>query len=126
MMHKRRAPTLASCATAAAVVLVLVVGSISRAHAEHPPELQRFAGQYAYAGTKEAGQKIVDGAFDAAMQKLNMVMRLMMKRALSQGFAESIVIALPGDRISVKVGDREPVPTSPGKTETVTREGRTG
>ena len=122
-MLKQRVLTLVS-------LLILTAGTLGAwarpALAEHPPDLQRFAGQYAYQGTKDQGQAIVDSAFDAAMQKLNMVMRLMMKKALSQGFAETIVIALPGDKIAVKVGDREPVPTAPGKTETVTREGRTG
>jgi hypothetical protein len=104
----------------------LCAAAPSVALAEHPAELKRFAGKYAYAGTKDAGQEIVDKAFDAAMQKLNMVMRLMMKKALSQGFAETVVVELPGDKISVRVGDREPVPTEPGKPQTVTRDGKTG
>jgi hypothetical protein len=110
----------------AVCMAALCVAAPSLAHAEHPAELKRFAGQYAYKGTKDDGQAIVDKAFDEAMQKLNMVMRLVMKKALSQGFAETVVIDLPGDKISVKVGDREPVPTEPGKPQTVTRDGRTG
>lgn len=120
MIFASRIPSLLACAA-------LLLASLTHpVHAEPPPDLRRFAGSYAYAGTHDQGQAIVDSAFDAAMQKLNMVMRLMAKKALAQGFAESIVIALPGDRISVQVGDRTPVPTEPGKTETVKREGRTG
>jgi hypothetical protein len=117
---------LRSAVLVAAYFAVLCAAAPEVARAEHPPELKRFAGQYAYAGTKDEGQAIVDKAFDAALQKLNMVMRLVMKKALSQGFAETVVVELPGDKISVKVGDREPVPTEPGKPQTVTRDGRTG
>lgn len=107
-------------------VMAVCIAAPQPARAEHPPELKRFAGQYAYAGKKEAGQEIVDKAFDAAMQKLNVVMRLVAKKALTQGFAETLAIELPGDKVSVRVGDREPVPTQPGKPQTVTRDGRSG
>jgi hypothetical protein len=57
---------------------------------------------------------------------MNTVMRLVAKRALNKGFVEQIIVTLPGGKLSVKLGDNDAVPTTPGKTETVSRDGRSG
>jgi len=105
---------------------LVLVGLQGLARAEAPADLKRFSGTYQLAGTREAGQAVVDKAFDAALAKMSMVMRLMAKRALNKGFVERIVIELPGDKISVKLGENEAVPTAPGKAEKVERDGRSG
>jgi hypothetical protein len=78
-----------------------------------------MAGQYQYAGTREQGVAIVEKATEDALADLNMVMRLLVKKAMSSSFAEAILIETPSGKIGMKVGDLDKTTQPVGKTETV-------
>ena len=100
--------------------LLVVTGSPLSASAEDtPPALAKMAGQYKYAGTREQGVAIVEKAADEALADLNMVMRLLIKKAMSSSFAETVLIETPSGKIGMKVGDLEKTTQPIGKTETV-------
>lgn len=104
----------------AALLLQLVA---PRAQAEMPPELLKYAGQYKYDGSKEQYLAIVDKGLEEAMSELNMVMRLMAKKAMedsTQVFIDSIAIELSGNKIGIKSGSLPKVSVELGKAENVT------
>lgn len=105
-------------------VLVLSVAAIasgpSAARAsDTPPALAKMAGQYKYAGTRDHGVAIVEKATEEALADLTMVLRLLIKKAMSQSFAEAILIETPPGKIGMKVGDLDKTVQGVGKTETV-------
>lgn len=89
------------------------------ARAEAPAGLEKFAGAFKYAGTRDQGMAIVEKAFDEALSDLNMVMRLMAKKAMAQRFAEHVAIEIAEEKVGIKIGDNEKVTVELGKTENV-------
>ena len=65
---------------------------IATASAEEPAGLAKLVGQYKYAGTRDEGIAIVEKAMDEALSDLNMVMRLLAKKAMAQHFSETVAI----------------------------------
>jgi len=88
----------------AALGLLLAAGS---ALAETPAGLPRFAGNYAYSNTKDHGIAIVEKASEAALADLNMVMRLLAKKAMADRFAVNILIEVASGKVAMKVGSLE-------------------
>jgi len=86
---------------------------------ETPPALAKMAGQYKYAGTRNQGVEIVEKATEEALADLTMVLRLLVKKAMSSNFAETILIETPAGKIGMKVGDLDKTTQPVGKTETV-------
>jgi hypothetical protein len=84
-----------------------------------PPALAKMAGQYKYAGTREQGVAIVEKATEEALADLTMVLRLLIKKAMSSNFAETVLIETPPGKIGMKVGDLDKTTQAVGKTETV-------
>jgi hypothetical protein len=112
-----------------AIAAIALFGmSLARpAQAETPPALAKFAGNYKYAGTREQGIAIIDKALDEGLADLNMVMRLLVKKAIESRFAETVLIEVPGHDISIKLGEFPKVTVENGKTETRKDEdGKTG
>jgi hypothetical protein len=84
-----------------------------------PPVLAKMAGSYKYSNTRDHGVAIVEKATEEALADLNMVMRLLIKKALSSSFAEAVLIETPPGKIGMKVGDLDKTVQGVGKTETV-------
>jgi hypothetical protein len=105
--------TLATLISAVA----LCVGPIV-AHAETPPTLAKYAGEYKYAGTRDQGVAIVDKAIDKGLSDVNTVMRFLIKKALADHFVESILIRTPSGKIGIKTGELPEATTEIGKAET--------
>jgi hypothetical protein len=110
--------SLAGAARAFAAGLLLCT-SAAVVRADAPAGLDKFAGQFNYSGTRDQGMAIVEKAFDEALSDLNMVMRLLAKKAMAQRFAEHVLIDIAGDKVGIKIGDNEKVTVGLGKTETV-------
>lgn len=89
------------------------------ARADAAPGLEKFIGSYKYAGKRDEGVAIVEKALDHALGDLNMVMKALAKRGLSQRFAETIAIGGDAGKLSIKIGDNDPVSVGIGKSETV-------
>ena len=106
-------------AAALALALALPLAPSRVAADDTPPALAKFAGQYKYAGTREQGVAIVEKATEDALADLNVVLRLLIKKGMSQSFAETILIETPSGKIGLKVGDLEKTTQAIGKTETV-------
>ena len=105
---------------AVALSLAVVMGSPAGASAEDTPAgLAKMAGEYKYAGTRDQGVAIVEKATEEALADLTMVLRLLVSKALSQSFAETVLIETPAGKIGLKVGDLDKVTQGVGKTETV-------
>jgi hypothetical protein len=109
-----------------AALAVAAVGSSARAD----DGLTRYAGNYAYAGTKAQGEAVVDKALDEALAQLNVVMRTLIKKAIAarpgQRFIEAIHIETPEGKIGLKMGEFEAVTLAVNKPTEMTRDGRTG
>jgi hypothetical protein len=91
--------------------------------AEMPPELLKYAGEYKYDGTKEQYLAVVDKGLEEAMSELNMVMRLMAKKAMearTQVFVDVVTIELSGNKISIKSATLPKVSVELGKSENIT------
>lgn len=87
------------------VVAVLgVLLAAGSALAETPAGLPRFAGSYVYSNSKDHGIAIVEKASEAALADLNMVMRLLAKKAMADRFALNILIEVPPGKVAMKVG----------------------
>jgi hypothetical protein len=97
--------------------LVLAAGS---AVAETPAGLPRYAGQYVYSNTREHGIAIVEKASEAALAELNMVMRLLAKKAMADRFAFNILIEVPAGKVGMKVGTLDKVTAELNKPTKVT------
>lgn len=105
-------------ALALSVAAIASAPSLARAD-ETPPALAKMAGQYKYAGTRDHGVAIVEKATEEALADLTMVLRMLIKKAMSSSFAETILIETPAGKIGMKVGDLDKTTQSVGKTETV-------
>ena len=102
------------------VSLAAIASAPSSAQAdETPPALAKMAGQYKYAGTRDQGVEIVEKATEEALAELTMVLRMLIKKAMSSNFAETILIETPPGKIGMKVGDLDKTTQPVGKTETV-------
>jgi hypothetical protein len=77
--------------------------------AETPAGLTRFAGTYTYANTRDHGVAIVEKASEAALAELNMVMRLLAKKAMADRFAINILIETPPGKVGMKTGSLQKV-----------------
>ncbi|MFI5306098.1 MAG: hypothetical protein ACHQ53_02020 [Polyangiales bacterium] len=106
--------TMVACAALIALAL-----AARTARAETPPELLKYSGDYKYAGTRDQGVAIVDKALDDGLSDLNMVMRLLVKKAIGDHFIEQIQIEVKGGRIGIKAGELPKTTTEDGKTENV-------
>lgn len=129
--HAGRLPRARSRALSALPVIaraaLLALAFAGTVRADAPAGLAKFAGNYKYAGTRDQGIAVVDKAIDESLADLNMVMRLLVKRAIQDRFAETILIETPGDKIGIKVGDLDQVTLPIGKTERVTgKNGKSG
>ena len=107
------------CAAGALFVLALGGPGALPARADAPAGLDKFAGDFKYNGTKDQGMAIVEKAFDEALSDLNMVMRLMAKKAMAQRFAEHIAIGVSGEKVDIKIGENDEVSVKLNTTETV-------
>jgi hypothetical protein len=107
----------AACALFGLALSLATPGPVRAADA--PGGLDKFAGDYKYNGTKDQGMEIVEKAFDEALSDLNLVLRVMAKKAMAQRFAERIVIDVARDKVGIKIGENEKVSVGLGKTETV-------
>ena len=107
----------AACALFGLLLSLATPGPVRAADA--PAGLGKFAGDFKYNGTKEQGMSIVEKAFDEALSDLNMVMRLMAKKAMAQRFAENLAIDISGEKVGIKIGENDKVSVALGKTETV-------
>jgi hypothetical protein len=92
--------------------------------------LTKYAGAYKYAGTKEQAEKVVSKAIDDALSQLNMVMRMMVKKAIEmrpgQKFIDTILIETPSGQIGIKMGEHEKVVLKVNKPKTMERDGQKG
>jgi hypothetical protein len=104
---------------ALAVLAALSSGTRTAQAADTPPALAKYAGEYKYTGTKDQGNAIIEKALDEALSELNMVMRLMIKKAMPQTLIEKILIEIPSGKIGIKMGDLQKVTCDVGKSETV-------
>jgi hypothetical protein len=87
--------------------------------AETPAGLEKYAGEYKYANTREHGVAIVEKALDAALADLNTVMKMLVKKSMSQRFSERVAIEVDGSTVGIKIGDNEKATARIGETETV-------
>jgi hypothetical protein len=104
-----------------ALVLPLLLAAGS-ALAETPGGLPRYAGNYAYAGTRDQGVAIVEKAMEPALADLNMVMRMLAKKGIADRFAETILIEVPAGKVGMKVGTLDKVTGELDKPTTVKSE----
>jgi hypothetical protein len=86
--------------------------------AETPAALAKFAGNYAYAGSRHQGVAIVNSAIDAGMADLNAAVRLLIKKGFAEHFADVIVIKTPPGKIGIKTGELPEAITDIGKSQT--------
>ena len=96
----------------------LLTAAAAPAQADHPAEAKPLAGKYKLAGSKADGIKVIDKAIEDGVAQMNMVKRIVVRKFLKEvgkRVIESIEIALPRNRIVVKLDDRE-VSSKPGKT----------
>lgn len=114
-----RLVTRAASALALAVALAAPIAAPCPALAEPPAGLQKFAGNYKYANTREHGVAIVEKALDEALADLNMVMKLLVKKTMSGRFAETVLIEVDGSKVGIKIGENEKASAKIGETETV-------
>jgi hypothetical protein len=87
--------------------------------AETPAGLEKYAGEYKYANTRDHGVAIVEKALDAALADLNMVMKMLVKKTMSQRFAETVSIEVDGSKVGIKIGENDKATARIGETETV-------
>jgi hypothetical protein len=125
MLADARARCIRIAGLLAGVAAVLVIGVGARAEKPATPLVQ-YAGEYRFAGTRAEGVAIIEKAMDDALSDLNTVMRLMAKKAMTQYFAEVIVIETPPGKLGLKVGDFEKITTELGKSKTVQNPGGMG
>jgi hypothetical protein len=87
--------------------------------AETPAGLEKYAGEYKYSNTRDHGVAIVEKALDAALADLNMVMKMLVKKSMSQRFSETVSIEVDGSKVGIKIGDNDKATARIGETETV-------
>jgi hypothetical protein len=87
------------------VAFMLGLSGVALVHGQAPPALARFVGQYRYDGTREHGVAIVEKALDYALSDMNMLARPIVKRNMTQRFAEVIFIQVAGINVGIKMGD---------------------
>lgn len=90
--------------------------------ADPDPALLKYVGAYKYGGTKEEYFAITDKATEDGLAQLNVVMRMMAKKAIESApkvFIDSIAIDLESNKIGIKAGEAKHIATEPGKTETI-------
>lgn len=113
-----------------ALAMGIALGSpAASAHADDAG-LAKYAGSYKYDGTKEEAEKVVSKAIDDALSQLNMVMRMMVKKAIEmrpgQKFIDTILIETPSGQIGLKMGEHEKVVLKINKPKTMERDGKSG
>ena len=89
------------------------------AHAEAPAGLQKYAGNYKYANTRDHGVAIVEKALDEALADLNMVMKLLVKKTMSSRFSETVAIEVAGSDVGIKLGENDKATAKIGETKDV-------